>query len=272
VGFVKRKNRVTKTGKPGRPTVRKDGVPLTDAERQARRRKRVGKTMNRQARTRYREAKEGNEAQLRREASRAAAPIPDGMDLRIGDAREVLADIRDDSIPLILTDPPYGNEAGPLYAWLARFAERVLIPGGSLICYTGQSKLDRDMAILDKRLKYWWLCHMPHVERQKLFGANVLATFKPVLWFVKGHRRVLPSGQRPLMTDEFISPARDKLAHAWAQGAGGVWIPIEHLTEPGETIVDPFAGTATWGRIAVAMGRRWIGADIAPGGSTRIAA
>jgi DNA modification methylase len=245
---------------------------MTDAERQARRRKRVGKTMNRQARTRYKQAKQGNEAQLRREASRAASPIPDGMDLRIGDAREVLAEIADNSVALLITDPPYGNEAEPLYEWLAQFAARVLITGGSLICYTGQGKLDRDMAILGARLKYWWLCQMPHTQSQKFQGIGVFVTFKPVLWFVKGHRRILPSGQRPLMTDEFISPSPDKMAHAWAQGEGGVWVPIEHLTEPGETIVDPFAGTATWGRIAVAMGRRWIGADVALGGSTMIAA
>ena len=92
-----------------------------------------------------------------------------------------------------------------------------------------------------------------------------------------GHRQVLfytkgPSRHRTLMPDVWISPARDKLAHAWALGEGGVWVPIEHLTDPGELIVDPFAGSGTWGRIAHAMGRRWIGCDIVNGGDTRIAA
>jgi DNA modification methylase len=194
------------------------------------------------------------------------------MELRIGDAREVLADIADNSVSAIITDPPYGNAAAPLYQWLAEFAARVLIPGGSLICYTGQGRLDRDMAIFSARLKYWWLCIMPHTQSPKMFGAGVKVTFKPVLWFVKGHRRTLPSGERPLMTDGFISPARDKLAHAWAQGEGGVWVPIEHLTDPGELIVDPFAGTATWGEIAAGKGRRWIGADVVDGGAALLVA
>ena len=47
---------------------------------------------------------------------------------------------------------------------------------------------------------------------------------------------------------------------------------IEHLTEPGELIVDPFAGTAHWGEIAANMGRRWLGADVIAGGDTRIVA
>jgi hypothetical protein len=63
---------------------------------------------------------------------------------------------------------------------------------------------------------------------------------------------------------------RDKTAHEWGQGSGGVGVFIEHLTDPGEVIIDPFAGTMTWGKIAHGMGRRWVGADIVKGGSTTI--
>jgi hypothetical protein len=263
----------------GRPTKRKDGQVMSGAEREAQRYKRKRKSINRRRRTLRKLAKQDNEAQLRREASRSAPPLPDGAEYLIGDWREVLDNptsphyVADASVPLIITDLPYGNEAEPLYERLGRFSERVLIQGGSVILYTGQGKLDRDMAILSRAgLKYWWLCMMPHIERQKLLGAGVFATFKPVLWFVKGHRRTLPSGQRPLMTDQFISPARDKLAHAWAQGEGGVWVPIEHLTEPDELIIDPCAGTGKWGRTAAEMGRRWIGCDIEAGGDETILA
>ena len=37
--------------------------------------------------------------------TRAAVPLPDGMELRIGDCRVVLSDIPDNSVPLIVTDP-----------------------------------------------------------------------------------------------------------------------------------------------------------------------
>jgi hypothetical protein len=147
------------------------------------------------------------------------------MDLRIGDCRKVLADIAPNSVPLILTDPPYGNDAEPLYQWLAQWASRVLIPGGSLICYTGQSKLNRDMRTFDEHLKYWWLLSMPHGDAQRIPGRFVTAKFKPVLWYVKQHRR-----GRTLVPDVLESPAKDKLSHEWAQGGGGVWSLIEHLT------------------------------------------
>jgi hypothetical protein len=83
------------------------------------------------------------EAKERRERSRNAAPLPDGMELRLGDCRKVLADVSDNSVPLILTDPPYPDEADPLHIWLAEFAARTLIPGGSLICFTGHHRLIR---------------------------------------------------------------------------------------------------------------------------------
>jgi hypothetical protein len=40
----------------------------------------------------------GNETKARREASRSAAPLADGMELRIGDCRKLLADIPDNPV------------------------------------------------------------------------------------------------------------------------------------------------------------------------------
>jgi hypothetical protein len=208
------------------------------------------------------------EIEKERAARRAnAIPLPDGADLRIGDCRGVLADIADNSVPLILTDPPYGDEAEPLYRWLAEFSARVLVPGGSLICFTGQSRLNRDIKIFDGHLRYWWQLKMDHTQPQRFPGKFVIATFKPILWYVKEFR-----GGRSLIVDTLNSSRRDKVDHDWGQGEAGVGPLIEHLTEPGELIVDPFAGTATWGRIAASMGRRWIGADIEEGGTTNIEA
>jgi len=141
---VTQSDRVTKPLKLGRPTIRKDGVPLTGAARQAKHRARKGRSINRHRPALYKQQKQGDEAQQRRERSRNAPPLPDGVELRIGDCRVALADILDNSVALILTDPPYGKDAEPLYEWLAKFAARVLIPGGSLICYTGQTNLLRD--------------------------------------------------------------------------------------------------------------------------------
>jgi DNA modification methylase len=189
------------------------------------------------------------------------------MELRIGDCRTVLSDIPDSSVALILTDPPYAEESEPLYRWLAEFAARVLIPGGSLICYTGHWSINRDMRIFDEHLRYWWIFAMLQHQSKRLPGKFIVAGWKPVVWYVKEFRR-----GRSLVPDVLRPPQRQKEDHEWGQGEGGVTHLIEHLAEPGELIVDPFAGTANWGRIAVSMGRRWIGADVVPGGDTAIIA
>jgi septal ring factor EnvC (AmiA/AmiB activator) len=57
------------------------------------------------------------ETKAKRETSRSAPAFPGGPELRIGDAREVLSDIANDSVHLILTDPPYGESAIHRYAF-----------------------------------------------------------------------------------------------------------------------------------------------------------
>jgi hypothetical protein len=225
-------------------------------------------------------------ALARREESRAASPIADGMEYRVGDCCDMLNDIEDNSVAAIITDPPYGNAATPLYEWLAAFTARVLVPGGSLICYSGTGTLPRDYRIFDAQdaLKYWWTPIMLHGDAHKMFGAGVRANHKPILWYVKGrhgrrvvHERltIVPDVLNHRQGDTDAGRAlstKDKSDHAWAQGDAGVSVWIHHLTRRGETIIDPFAGSGTWGRITAGMGRRWIGCDIVAGGTETIMA
>ena len=173
----------------GRPAKKEQRVPLPKADRVAADRARklaavpeetFEKTLAAESIEKVSEAAilredRKSKATERRSRSRGAEPLADGMDLRIGDAREILADVEDGSVGLVLTDPPYGDEAEPLYRWLAEWSARVLIPGGSLICFTGQSRLDRDMRILGEQLRYWWCLSMPHNQSQRLAGKFVIA-------------------------------------------------------------------------------------------------
>jgi DNA modification methylase len=117
------------------------------------------------------------------------------------------------------------------------------------------------MAILSEKLRYWWMLVALHEHGVQRFpGKFVMVHFKPVLWFVKDHRR-----GRTLMPDLLKGSKPDKEAHDWAQGREEIAPLVENLSEPGELILDPFAGTAGWGRVAASMGRRWLGADIQEG-------
>jgi hypothetical protein len=185
----------------------------------------------------------------------------------------VLADIADSSVALILTDPPYGTKAEPLYRWLAAFAARVLIPGGSLICYTGNVGHGRRMRTFAAHLVEQPQLVMLHTTSQNLHGSNahIRADHKPVLHYTKGPRRRVTHGVGPLLPTVLRTGGKDKRLHEWAQGDGGTVPLIDTLTEPGELVVEPFCGPGTWGRIVHALGRRWIGCDIVRGGAPRVA-
>jgi hypothetical protein len=63
-----------------------------------------------------------------------------------------------------------------------------------------------------------------------------------VLWFTKGARRnslIVPTLAR--------GSGKDKSLHSWQQG-DAVWQWIKPLTDPGDLVVDPFAGSGEWGR------------------------
>lgn len=209
------------------------------------------------------------ESFLWRSTSKNAPTLIDGMELRIGDCREVLADIPDNSVSLIFTDPPYGNAEGvePLYEWLGEFAARVLMPGGSMICLTGTINLNRDMRIFDQYLKYHWcLARVTHFGLHGVVHARgVSVGWKPMLWYVKQGR-----WNRIQVHDTIIcdTKAPEFLDHDWEQTGDGVASIVQQLTDPGALVVDPFAGTAGWGRIIAESGRRWIGSDVISGGTT----
>jgi hypothetical protein len=104
-------------------------------------------------------------------------------------------------------------------------------------------------------------------RHQRLHVAGMLQGHRVVLVLSRGRHRRLDGRLLPTL----LRPRQDKSLHAWSQGDGGVTPLIEQLSLPG-AIFEPFCGPASFGRIAVAMGRHWTGCDLVKGGTTRIVA
>ena len=62
--------------------------------------------------------------------------------------------------------------------------------------------------------------------------------------------------------DILVSGEREKSSHKWQQSESGVAPLIDILTKPGELVVDPFAGSGTFLKVAKELGRKAIGAEI----------
>ena len=193
----------------------------------------------------------------RREDAEAKKKGANPVDIRRGRFQDVLTDLDDGSVDLIITDPPYGPKYNTAYNDLAEFAARKLKSGGSCIAYSGQSNLPEVLESMGEHLRYWWTLALMHKHGgQQLPGKWVMVEWKPLVWFVKDHRE-----GRDYVADRMSGSKPRKDLHEWAQGVDEIAYLIEQLTRPGQLVVDPFAGSGSFGYAAHALGRNFIGAE-----------
>jgi DNA modification methylase len=182
-------------------------------------------------------------------------------EVRTGDCAEVLGDLPDGSVPLILTDPPYRVvDVERSYPVLAELAARLLVPGGSLLVYCGHAVMPQTLRALDHPDLTWWCALTIDLAGQAVIHfRRVLARHRPVLWYIRGDRR-----RNDLLVPSRVGGTGDqtKHLHPWAQGAAEVEQWIKLLSDPGETVLDPFCGSGTTGIAAIRLGRRFLGAEI----------
>lgn len=185
-------------------------------------------------------------------------PEPVLPDFRIlhGDMREVMEAMEPGSVDVIITDPPYPREFVPLYGDLARLAARVLKPGGSLLAMAGQSYLPDLLALMTPHMRYHWtVAYMTPGQSTQIFPRRVMPSWKPVFWFVNGEY------DGPWHGDVINSAANDKRFHHWGQSETGMAGLIERFSDEGDVILDPFCGGGTTGKVALDLGRHFIGID-----------
>jgi hypothetical protein len=187
------------------------------------------------------------------------AELPEGVDLRLGDFREVLKDL-DGTVDAIITDPPYPEEFLPLFDGLGEAAGRLLKPGGICAAMVGQSYLPQIIDALGKHLTYHWtLAYLtPGGQAVQLWQRKVNTFWKPVLIYVKGEYAGDWLGD---VTKSDIND-NDKQHHHWGQSESGMADLIGRLTKPDQLIVDPFLGGGTTAVVAHDMARRFVGCDI----------
>jgi hypothetical protein len=203
---------------------------------------------------RDKEAEQRKVEQAKREAE--AQPEPLTVDLRLGDFRDVLADVT--SVDAIITDPPYPAEFLPILADLAAWADKVLTDDGVLAVLIGQSHLPEVYRLLDGHRPYrWTCCYLTDGPGYVSHPRKVQSNWKPLLVY----------GGGPRIADVLRSEGSDagaKSLHKWGQDYSAFHTLIERLTSRGQTVADPFMGSGTTLLAAHALGRHVVGADIDP--------
>jgi site-specific DNA-methyltransferase (adenine-specific) len=183
-----------------------------------------------------------------------------GEGIATGDFRQLGHWLKDDSLDLILTDPPYDPGSLALFGDVAKLARRVLKPGGLLLTYAGAMYLPDILARMTSHLDYLWMLYVEHRGgRRHLRKANVIQMGKPFLWFVKPPRRVW----WPTFADR-VGFGREKDHHPWQQAVGEAEYVVERLCPEGGWVLDPMCGSGTTLVAAKRLGRSYVGMEIDP--------
>ena len=184
--------------------------------------------------------------------------LPLNIDIIHGTIEEDGKQIANNSVDLIFTDPPYGEEFLPLWDELAKFAYRTLKPSGYLITYSGQFHLPTVMSKLSKTLDYYWTFSLNHSGNKQLINPRQLfCGWKPIIVFAKPPL----TATETRIDDVIIGSGREKALHEWQQALEEVKPLIETFSPEGGLVVDPFCGSGTIPLAAYKLNRRAIGIE-----------
>jgi site-specific DNA-methyltransferase (adenine-specific) len=184
-----------------------------------------------------------------------------GITIYHGDCREVLPTLPDQSIDLVLTDPPYGVDKAswdidvwPLLDTAAAQCSRVLTNRGVCFWFTSTRFLPETLEIVRRHIPYRWL-FIWHENNSMQHGDLGFAKHTPA--FVLSHGKAWRS-----MPDLFSCPIITGLPHVTPKPLSLIRYIAEHAGKPNETILDPFMGSGTTLRAAKDLGRKAIGIEI----------
>jgi DNA modification methylase len=187
-------------------------------------------------------------------------PASDNLKLFNGDFRLICKkEIPDNSINLILTDPPYDTQDLYLYEALVAEGLRMLKECGSLLTYAPHYALPQIFDCMkNSGLSYWSMFAVVRVDgATPMHKQKLLVGWKPVLWFVKGNKVNSAND----VFDTVRSQSIDKALNIWEQPTIESDYFVQSLTVENDTVLDPMMGSGTIGISALKLGRKFIGIE-----------
>jgi hypothetical protein len=170
-----------------------------------------------------------------------------------GDCRLLAEAIPDESVDLIMTDPPWDD--ANWFIWLAEVGARILKPGGSLFSMCGKAALNSVLAALDMGLDYNWMCVGYQPQSNLVFRPRrIMEKWRPAVWYTKGPRK------QARFVSDLKATNRDKRFHDWGQGESFFLYYMNLI--PGHIVFEPFVGGGTTLAAAKILGRKAFGFEL----------
>src|SRR5215831_5320746 len=218
-------------------------------------------------------------------SSRGSGPL---WHLRVGDCLSGLAELGAGSVDVVISDPPYEAEAHTSERPVARAGGKLAVEPITFppITEEQRSEASRQMARLARR----WMLVFCQVEAAMKWRAALEAAgavYKRTCLWVKPDGKPQYSGDRPGVGYESIVACHAPGRSTWnGGGSHGVFIVnkggdprtghqtqkplalmellVRLFSEPGELVLDPFAGSGSTGVAAIRLGRRFLGWEMNP--------
>ena len=178
-----------------------------------------------------------------------------------GDARALAAQIPDESIDLIFTDPVY--ERIEDYAWLAETAARVLKPGGHLLAWQATPYIPETTQALGQHLVYRHTLSMTRSNIASLAcRAYMFTHWTPCFWYAKNHEARPVARFRDSIDDPFI--VNPNVNHKWHKPMKTTSAWLQAFSRAGDVVVDFFVGGGTTAVACKLFNRNYIAFEIDP--------
>lgn len=196
---------------------------------------------------------------IKRDAREAAR---ESITLTFDDAKVIHAKMEEytesapNTIDAIITDPLYHEDKIPLYGKAAELSASILKPGGFAAFYCGRLHVNRVLGLLNAHLLLRTIIILRHKQHFGNAGSSKISNdSKYILVYQKtGTDRDFYTSV-PGVID---GTGQEKGNHEYQQSVSDLDNLIDAISQPGETILDLFAGSGTTGVAAIQKGRKTI--------------
>lgn len=177
-----------------------------------------------------------------------------------GDARELIADVPDESIDLIFTDPVYDRIDD--YEWLSREAVRVLKPGSACLVFCGIGYIpETHDAMRLGGLSYRWRLVIKPVWKLEFHGRLCVGS-QEILWYEKGRSKLYQSQLDVQMSTQKGNYNVD--GSNWGKSLQVLKRLTCSFSDDEQTVLDPFCGSGSIPLACKQLNRHWIAFEIDP--------
>lgn len=189
--------------------------------------------------------------------------------IQCGDARELAADIPDESVDMVFTDPVYDRLDD--YAWLAETAARVLKPSGACLVWCSSVKQYDVQPVMRRNLNFvLQLTYTKVAKSYKVWGYKTFLWTTPCLWFQKAGDHFHQN--HSWLIDTVIDHSNAIVSTSTPPGNSYKWHKnpeayiawLKAFTKPGDVVWDPFTGSGSLPVECKRLGRSFIASEIQP--------